>query len=292
MSEEEKETEQEPENDDYQEYLREMEQLKTDFSDLEAMDIEEIQDMKEAIEQVKQAPPPQDKPVSSEQKMPVETDSPSVSDVEKKEEMMVDFSDLGKMDLDELIQMKEAMDIVKEEEKEKEDEEGDSLVSGPTTDELEKKLQDELKQKKEREAKKKEKKEIRTEEDFLEYIQSRKDRIWYHSLYFLTFEIEDHTASKYLLYDVLKEDTSKSPIDPLPEHQFYFGLGYILRLKINKKQVVRYLGKGKFRIDYDIEKLKELLQKAGEPIITKPTIEEEKKKKMFREFLEDDLSWL
>jgi hypothetical protein len=108
----------------------------------------------------------------------------------------------------------------------------------------------------------------------------------------LTFEIDDHTASKYLLYDVLKEDTSKSPIDPLPEHQFYFGLGYILRLKIGKEQIVRYLGKGKFRINYDVEKLKELLKKAGEPIITKPTIEEEKKKKMYREFLNDDFSWL
>lgn len=290
MSEEEKETEQEPETDDYQEYLKEMEQLKTDFSDLEAMDIEEIQDMKEAIEHVKQAPPPQNETVSSEQEVPVETDIPPVNDVEKKEEMMVDFSDLGKIDLDELIQMKEAMDIVREEEAEGVGRKGSTSTSGATTDELEKKIQDELKQKKEEEAKKRAKKEIQTEEDFLDYIKSRRDKIWYHALHYLTFEIEDHTASKYLLYDILKEDTSKSPIDPLPEHQFYFGLGYILRLKMEKQQIVRYLGKGKFRINYEIEKLKEILKEAGEPIVTRPTIEEEKKKKMFREFLNDDFS--
>jgi hypothetical protein len=266
-----------------------MEQLKTDFSDLEEMDLEEIQDMRDAIEKVKKAPSPMEGTSPGGQQSPQNANQKPVSDLEKKEEMMVDFSDLGKMDLDELLQMKEAMDMVKQEEVEKE---GEIPVSGPTTDELEKKLQDELKQKEEREAKKKEKKEIKTEDDFLEYIKSRRDRIWYHALYFLVFEMEDHTASKYLLYDVLKEDTSKSPIDPLPEHQFYFGLGYILRLKINKQQVVRYLGKGKFRINYEVEKLKEVLEKAGEPIVTKPTIEEKKKKQMYRDFLKDDFDWL
>lgn len=288
MAEDKENVEEEQGTDDYQEYLKEMEQLKTDFSDLEEIDPEEIQDMKEAIEQVKKGSVPSEQlPPFANQDLE-DINSKPVSDVKKKEELMVDFSDLGKMDLDELLQMKEAMDIVKEEEGENGGT-GSETATSPTTDELEKKIQDELRQKREEEAKKK-KKGIQTEEEFLEYIQSRRDKIWYHALYYLTFKVEDHTASKYLLYDVLKEDTSKSPIDPLPEHQFYFGLGHILRLKIEKQQIVRYLGKGKFRINYDIEKLKELLDQAGEPIITKPTIEEEKKKKMFREFLRDDFS--
>ncbi|TFF97520.1 MAG: hypothetical protein EU547_04120 [Promethearchaeota archaeon] len=286
MSEDQKDTEEESETDDYQEYLKEMEELKKDFSDLEDLDIDEIEDMKEAIEQVKEETSPLEEELISDEEEIIEKTSKPINDVEKKEEMMADFSDLGKMDLDELLQMKEAMEIVKEEDSEQEGMDG----IGPSSDELEKKIQDELKQKKEKEAKKTEKKEIKTEEDFIEYIKPRRDKIWYHGLYYLTFEIDDHTASKYLLYDVLKEDTSKSPIDPLPEHQFYFGLGYILRLKINKQQIVRYLGNGKFRINYDIKKLKEILEDAGEPIITKPKIEEKKKKKMFREFLKDD--WL
>jgi hypothetical protein len=123
---------------------------------------------------------------------------------------------------------------------------------------------------------------------FLDYIKDRREKIWYHALYYLVFNVEDHIASKVLLYDVLKEVTSKSPIDPIPEHQFYFGLGYILRLNFNDKQVVRFLRDGKFKINVNIEKLKEILGETGEPISTKPIIEEKEKKRMFKDFLDED----
>ncbi len=271
MSDDQKREEEELERDNYEEYIKEMENLKTDFSDLEEMDLDEIQDMKEAIEQVKEDTPPVNEPSQTEQEVQSESSAPQVDVIDKKEEMMMDFSDLGKMDLDELLQMKEGMEAVKEEEKGGlADVKGRESHEG-TSDELERKIQDELRKKKQKEAQR-EKKEIQTEEDFIDYIKAKRDKIWYHALHYLAFEVEDHTASKYLLYDVLKEDTSKSPIDPLPEHQFYFGLGYILRLKIKQNQIVRYLGDGKFRIKYDVDKLKKILEQAGEPIITKPTI--------------------
>ena len=265
--------------DDYQEYMREMEQLKTDFSDLEDLDMEEIEAMKEAIELVKEAENGETEPefteVGSE-----DTEPPDI-----KEELMMNFSDLAKIDLNELLEMKRAVDDVKEAETMSLESDSSSKSSPTVSDDLEKRIEQELKKKK-----KKEKKEVITEEDFLEYVKKRRDKIWYHALYFLTYEMEDHTASKDLLYDVLKEDTSKSPIDPLPEHQFFFGLGYLLRLKMNGKQIIRYLPGGKFKINIDVGIIKKILEETGKPIITKPTIEEEKKKKMFRDFLADDFS--
>jgi len=199
--------------------------------------------------------------------------------------MMIDFSDIGKMDLQELMQMQQAVDTVKQEESISKETKSTQQSSSSLSEDIERRIQEELKKKRE-----KEKKEIITEEDFLEYIKDKRDKIWYHALYYIVFEVEDHTASKFILYDILKEDTSKSPINPIPEHQFYFGLGYILRLKIEKTQIVRYQTGSKFKINYDTNKLKKILEKAGEPIITKPKIEEKKKKKMFREFLQDDFS--
>ena len=125
---------------------------------------------------------------------------------------------------------------------------------------------------------------------FLDYVKSRRDKIWYHALYYLVFEVEDNTASKALLYDLLKEVTSKSAIDPIPEHKFYFGLGYILRLSLNNNKIIRYISGGKFKVNpnVSIKKLKEILENSGEPISTRPIIEESEKKKMFKDFLKDD----
>jgi flagellar motor protein MotB len=266
--------------DDYQEYLKEMEKLKSDFSDLEDLDPEEIQAMKEGIEKVKEA-----EFLQLEEEPEIE-DANDVDVLEEKEELMIDFSDMGKMDLEELLEMKRAVDMVKEDESSTPEEEKASKSSSTVSDELEKKIEDELKKKQEKE----EKLGVITEEDFLKYVKQKRDKIWYHALYFLAFEIEDHTASKDFLYEMLKEDTSKSAIDPIPQHQFYFGLGYLLRLKMNKRQIIRYLPGGKFKINADIKKIEDILQEAGEPIITKPTLEEEKKKQMFRDFLKDDFS--
>ncbi|MEJ2249183.1 MAG: hypothetical protein P8Y97_05925, partial [Candidatus Lokiarchaeota archaeon] len=122
------------------------------------------------------------------------------------------------------------------------------------------------------------------------YFKTRRDKIWYHALYYLAFEVEDHIASKSLLYEMLKEVTSKSAIDPLPEHSFYFGLGYILRLTLNERQIVRYLSGGKFKINVNFETIKRILEETGEPISTRPIIKEEKKKEMFRDFLKEDFT--
>ncbi len=279
MNENQKKDEDNRQDDDYQEYLSELEDLKSDFSDLEDLDLDEIEAMKEAIEQVKQA---------EESYIEEDTDKKrpkSLSPLEEKEELMMDFSDIGKMDLDELIEMKKAIDIVKEEETLSTEQKPVSKTSSAVSDELEKKIEEELKKKKE-----KEKKKVITEEDFLNYVKQKRDKIWYHALYFLTFEVQDHTASKSFLYDILKDDTSKSALNPIPQNQFYFGLGYLLRLKMNNSQVIRYLPGGNFKINIDVEKLENILQKAGKPILTKPSIEEGKKKQMFREFLKDDFS--
>ena len=87
-----------------------------------------------------------------------------------------------------------------------------------------------------------------------------------------------------------KEDTSKSAIDPIHEHQFYFGLGYILRLTLNNKKIIRFMSGGKFKVNVNIKSLQELLTEAGEPISTRPIIKEEEKKQMFQDFLKDDFS--
>jgi hypothetical protein len=270
-------------NDDYQTYLNEIAELQSDYSDLEDLDMEEIEAMQQAISQVKQVE-------ESQEAIDIIEEGESVEEVqdtlESKEEMLVDFSDLGKMDLEELMQMKQAVDTVKQEETLSQGKSDSQKPTSSLSDDIEKRIQEELREKKKEE----EQREAITEDDFLDYIQDKRDKIWYHALYYLSFEVEDHTASKNILYEMLKDDTSKSPINPIPEHQFYFGLGYILRLKINQEQVVRYVTGGSFKIKYDITTIQEILEKAGDPIITKPQIEEEKKKRMFREFLEEDFS--
>ena len=102
------------------------------------------------------------------------------------------------------------------------------------------------------------------------------------------YQAEDHIASKELLYEMLKEVTSKSPIDPIPENQFYFGLGYILRLTLNEKRVIKYFRGGKFKINIGIKGISDILEEVGEPISTRPILKEEEKRKMYKEFLNDD----
>lgn len=275
------EKEEEGEEDDLQVYLNEMKALETDFSDLDDMDFEELQEMQDAIEKVKESEKLTNGKISEGIK-----GSEIVSELEQekeyKEAMLSDFSDMDEIDMDELIEMKEAIDSVKQEELIPS--EGDTEVKPQTIPtELEQRIKEELAKKKELE-----KVEIITPEKFLTYLKEKRDKIWYHALYYLVFNVEDHIASKELLYDVLKEVTSKSPIDPIPEHQFYFGLGYILRLSLNNKQVIRFLRDGKFKVNVIIKELTQLLEEVGEPKSTRPIIKEEEKKKMFKEFIKDD----
>jgi len=273
------------EDDDLEAYLRDMKALETDFSDIEDLDIEELQEIQEAIEKVKEGEElVLDEMVTKEKTEETEIIEEFIEQKEFKEAMISDFSDMDEIDFDELREMQEAIETVKHEEVETLAEgEGEIESSQSVSKELEERIKQELLKRKEVEEK-----EIITPEKFLDYIKNKRDKIWYHALYYLIFNVEDHTASKALLFDVLKEVTSKSPIDPIPEHQFYFGLGYLLRLNLNEKQVVRFLRDGKFKINVNVAILKELLGDAGEPISTRPVIKDEEKKQMFKDFLDED----
>ena len=275
------------EDDDLEAYLRDMKALETDFSDIEDLDIEELQEIQEAIEKVKEGEElVLDEMVTKEKTEETEIIEEFIEQKEFKEAMISDFSDMDEIDFDELREMQEAIETVKQEELAKSPEEGGEIQpTAEVSKELEERIKQELLKRKEIEEE-----EVITLDKFLDYIRNKRDKIWYHALYYLVFNVEDHTASKSLLYDVLKEGTSKSPIDPIPEHQFYFGLGYILRLTLNNKQIVRFLRDGNFKISINVENLKKILQEVGEPISTRPVIKEKVKKQMFKDFLKDDFS--
>ena len=266
--------------DDLETYLKDMKALETDFSDLEDLDFEELQEIQEAITKVKESEDLSSSETPNSLNSKINTEDEIKEGRELRETMISDFSDIDEIDFDELKEMQEAIDNVKQEE----------VFVGESSDvqtqevskELEERIKQELIKRKEIEE------EIISPEKFLDYIRKKRDKIWYHSLYYLVFNSEDQIASKALLYDVLKETTSKSPIDPIPEHQFYFGLGYILRLKLRDKQVVRFIRGGKFKININVENLKEILIEAGEPISTRPIIKKEERKKMFKDFLSED----
>lgn len=271
--------------DDLETYLRDMKALETDFSDLEDLDMEELKEIQDAIAKVKEGEELPEDEIFGEQ---ISAEEEIVDELKKekelKEVMISDFSDMDEIDFDELREMQEAIETVKHEEIEISPEQEVEIQS---TQEVSKELEDRIKQellkRKELEVE-----EVITPEKFLDYVRNKRDKIWYHALYYLVFNVEDHIASKPLLYDVLKEVTSKSPIDPIPENQFYFGLGYILRLTLNNKQVVRFLRDGKFKINVNVDNLKEILEEAGEPISTRPVIKEEDKKRMFKDFLDEE----
>ena len=266
--------------DDLKSYLKDIEHLESDFSDLDDLDLEEIQEMQEAIAKVRE------EELSSEDDKITDSKIEMDDYISQRKELIENFSDIDGIDFNELREMKQAIESVKQEELR-------SISQGETelkpiteiSEELEERIKQELMKKKA-----KEEKEIVTPERFIDYVKNKRDKIWYHALYYLVFEVEDHTASKALLYDILKEVTSKSPIDSIPEHQFYFGLGYILRLSLNNNKIIRYISGGKFKVNpnISIKQLKEILEKSGEPITTRPVIKEEKKKKMFKDFLKDD----
>jgi len=275
--------EEESEDDDLEEYLKEMKALESDFSDLDSLDMEELQEIQDAIAKVKKGEVLVSEELAEKGISLFEINGKIKEEKNMKEAMISDFSDIGEIDLDELREMQNAIEIVKQEEKIPSEEEGAIQSTQEVPIELEEKIKQELLKRKELKEE-----EVITPEKFLNYIQNKRDKIWYHALYYLVFNVEDQVASKSLLFDVLKEVTSKSPIDPIPEHQFYFGLGYILRLTLNNRKVVRFLRDSKFKINVNIDILKGILEEAGEPISTRPIIKEEEKKKMYDDFLKDD----
>ncbi|RLI62726.1 MAG: hypothetical protein DRO88_11490 [Promethearchaeia archaeon] len=126
-----------------------------------------------------------------------------------------------------------------------------------------------------------------SKEKFIEYLSSRRNKIVYHALWHLVFNVEDHEASKQALYEALKEVTSKNPVEPIEEHKFYFGLGFILRLQLYDEKVVQFK-KGKLTISVNPEHLKEILSMVGDPISDRPILTKTEKKKMFQDFLKDE----
>ncbi len=269
--------------DDLKTYLEEMKALESDFSDLEELDMEELQEIQDAIAKVKEGEGSSEFELESERLSGEKINLEMSEEKEIREAMITDFSDIDEIDFDELKDMQDAISSVKQEELQKlPDGRSEILPTQEISRELEDRIKQELLKRKEVEE------EVITPEKFLDYIKDKRVKIWYHALYYIVFNVEDHIASKTLLYDVLKEVTSKSPIDPIPEHQFYFGLGYILRLNLNNKRVVRFLKDGKFKINVNINNLKKLLEVAGEPISLRPVIKEEEKKKMYKNFLNED----
>ncbi len=276
----------EQQDTDLKAYIKEIDILSEDFSDLSDLDMEELQDIKEAVEEVR-------KGKSKEEVSEDEIEEAEVSEeisvenselmtyLDEREQLSQNFSDLQELDLDELRDMKEAIATMKSEAK---DVESIEKTEQPISEGLEQKIRLELEKRKEIQKKK----EV-TAEDFQNYIKDKRDKIWYHSLYHLVFETEDHSASKEGLYDLLKEVTSKSPFDNIPQQQFYFGLGYLLRLKLYDKDIIRYKG-GKFKINLNVDLLKRILKENGEPISRRPIIPKEEQDKMISNFLKDDFN--
>ncbi|MBA7585005.1 hypothetical protein ES708_26974 [subsurface metagenome] len=268
-----------------------MKNLETDFSDLEDLDLDELKEMQEAITKVKELESLENEEAIEEgisKELELIRSKLQTNEREdylaQKEAMISDFSDLEEIDFDELQDMQKAIETVKQEDSQVT---GESILQTPVSRGVSSELEERIKQEL-LERKKEKEKEIITPEKFLERAKNKRDKIWYHSLYYLVYQAEDNIASKALLYDILKEVTSKSPIDPIPENQFYFGLGYILRLTLNDKKVVKYKKGGKFNINIGIKGIREILEKVGEPISTRPILKEEEKKKMYKDFLKDE----
>ncbi|MCF2139856.1 MAG: hypothetical protein K9W44_07370 [Candidatus Lokiarchaeota archaeon] len=126
-----------------------------------------------------------------------------------------------------------------------------------------------------------------SKEQFINNLSKRRNKIIYHALWHLVFNIEDHQASKQTLYEALKEVTSKNPVEPIEEHKFYFGLGFILRLQLYDEKVVQFKD-GKLVLAINPDHMKEILNIVGDPISERPILTKSEKTKMFQDFLKDD----
>jgi hypothetical protein len=124
-----------------------------------------------------------------------------------------------------------------------------------------------------------------SEDDFIEKNQNALSKIWYHALYHLVFKTEDGKATKRGLYESLKDDVSTSPIDPMPEHMFQFGLSALVKVMLYDKPVCTF-EKGDFLLQVDKRKIQELMVKIGRPLSRRPVITKKEEKKMFNDFFD------
>jgi hypothetical protein len=126
-----------------------------------------------------------------------------------------------------------------------------------------------------------------TEEDFIQHARNSLSKTWYHCIYFLAFKSESGTATKKVMYDALKEILSKSPVDPVPEHMFNFGLSALVKVMLYDKPVVSFK-KGEFALETNRKKLQELLLTAGRPMSRRPVVTRKEEKKMISDFFDTD----
>lgn len=157
-----------------------------------------------------------------------------------------------------------------------------SLEDMEISDELAQKIQEQMEQKEEEADKI-----FVSEEEFIKKNQNALSKIWYHALYHLVFKTEDGKASKRGLYESLKDVVSKSPIDPMPEHMFQFGLSALIKVMLYDKPVCTF-EKGDFLLQVDKKKMQELLVKIGRPLSRRPVITKKEEKEMFSEFFKGD----
>ena len=127
-----------------------------------------------------------------------------------------------------------------------------------------------------------------TEEEFIQHARNSQSKTWYHCLYFLAFNSESGTATKKVMYDALKETLSTSPVDPMPEHMFNFGLSALVKVMLYDKPVVSFKRGGVFSLETNRKKLKELLLTAGMPMSRRPVVTKKEEKKMISDFFEND----
>ncbi|MHA1732414.1 MAG: hypothetical protein ACTSU5_10740 [Promethearchaeota archaeon] len=200
----------------------------------------------------------------------------------EKRELLEGVDDLEDLSLEDIEDMKEAIEenLSFEEELEKE------WKPEEISEDLQAKIEAELARKKEEEE---EEEEVMTAEKLTAYMEKRRDKIWYHALWFLVFNVDDHTLSKEALYDQLKEVTSSSPVDPIHKQVFYFGLSPLLRLKLFDNNILRYGFTG-FKVAVNVDNLKKILEEVGEPIPRRPVIEKEEEMEMIKSFLSDDFT--
>ncbi len=127
-----------------------------------------------------------------------------------------------------------------------------------------------------------------TEEDFIKYAIEKQalSKTWYHCLYFLAFKSEDGTANKKVLYEALKEVLSKSPVDPVPEHMFNFGLSALVKVQLYDAPVVKFKA-GTFTLQVKRKKMQDLLLAIGRPLSKRPVVTKKEEKKMINDFFGD-----
>ena len=209
-----------------------------------------------------------------------ESQEGEVSEDDFQQELLdfADLDDLAEISEEDLLEMQEAIAENLEQETIEEEPEFRPEINA----ELEQRMQAELAQKQQRKGKA-----LVTKDQLVEYLAARRTKIVYHALFWLAFESEDHEASKQILYDALKDVTSKDPVESLEEHKFYFGLGFILRLKLLDQKIVQFKA-GKLKLTIAIPMFQDMLRIIGDPISERPILTSKEKNKMYTDFLSDD----